>query len=115
MSVQFVYFPGPPARPARRPCPLGRGAVFIAPEHRLRVRVGEEPVLLHEPGHAVGLAHFDGPTVMNPLDRGYPTFRPGDVAAWPVSTVRPRAGETRLADRNRSPLGILGAYGRKRP
>lgn len=42
--------------------------------------VGEEPVLLHELGHAVGLGHFTGAVVMNPLDRGFASFQPGDLA-----------------------------------
>lgn len=42
--------------------------------------VGEEPVLLHELGHAVGLGHFAGPVVMNPLDRGFASFQRGDLA-----------------------------------
>jgi hypothetical protein len=46
--------------------------------------VGEEPILLHELGHAVGLGHYEGPVVMNPLDRGYPTFQPGDLAGLAV-------------------------------
>lgn len=43
-------------------------------------QVGEEPVLLHELGHAMGLDHFNGPVVMNPLDRGYSSYQPGDLA-----------------------------------
>jgi predicted Zn-dependent protease len=42
--------------------------------------VGEEPVLLHELGHAMGLDHFNGPVVMSPLDRGYSSYQPGDLA-----------------------------------
>jgi hypothetical protein len=42
--------------------------------------VGEEPVLLHELGHAAGLGHYAGPVVMNPLDRGFVTYQPGDRA-----------------------------------
>jgi hypothetical protein len=43
-------------------------------------QVGEEPVLLHELGHAVGLGHYNGPVVMNPLDRGFSAYQPGDLA-----------------------------------
>jgi hypothetical protein len=42
--------------------------------------VGEEPVLLHEVGHAVGLGHYAGPVVMNPLDRGFVRYQAGDLA-----------------------------------
>jgi hypothetical protein len=42
--------------------------------------VGEIPVLLHELGHAVGLAHQGGPVVMNPFDRGFTHYQPGDLA-----------------------------------
>jgi hypothetical protein len=42
--------------------------------------VGEEPVLLHELGHAVGLAHDSAPVVMNPIDHGFHTYQPGDLA-----------------------------------
>jgi hypothetical protein len=41
---------------------------------------GEEPVQLHEFGHAVGLVHYSGPEVMNPLDQGYVNHEPGDVS-----------------------------------
>jgi hypothetical protein len=43
-------------------------------------QVGEEPVLLHELGHAAGLGHYNGAVVMNPLDRGFTTYQPGDRA-----------------------------------
>ena len=42
--------------------------------------IGEVPVLLHELGHAVGLAHEDGAVVMNPVDRGFTHYQPGDLA-----------------------------------
>jgi hypothetical protein len=42
--------------------------------------VGEEPVLLHELGHAVGLGHHSGQVVMNPVDQGFHTYQPGDLA-----------------------------------
>jgi hypothetical protein len=42
--------------------------------------LGEVPVLLHELGHAVGLAHHDGAVVMNPFDRGFTHYQPGDLA-----------------------------------
>jgi hypothetical protein len=42
--------------------------------------VGEEPVLLHELGHAVGLSHHAGPVVMNPVDQGFRNYQPGDLA-----------------------------------
>jgi predicted Zn-dependent protease len=41
---------------------------------------GEVPVLLHELGHAVGMAHYVGPDVMNPVDQGYPNYQTGDIA-----------------------------------
>ncbi|MCU4184255.1 hypothetical protein K6U06_07770 [Acidiferrimicrobium sp. IK] len=41
---------------------------------------GEIPVLLHELGHAVGLGHFAGADVMNPVDQGYSSYQPGDLA-----------------------------------
>lgn len=44
------------------------------------VGIGEEPVLLHELGHAVGLGHYDGAEVMNPLDRGFTRYQAGDLA-----------------------------------
>jgi hypothetical protein len=42
--------------------------------------LGEIPVLLHELGHAVGLGHYTGPVVMNPFDRGFTRYQPGDLA-----------------------------------
>jgi hypothetical protein len=41
---------------------------------------GEVPVLLHELGHAVGLGHYAGAQVMNPVDQGYASYRAGDLA-----------------------------------
>jgi Matrixin len=40
----------------------------------------EIPVLLHELGHAVGLGHFSGREVMNPVDQGFANYQPGDSA-----------------------------------
>ena len=48
------------------------------------VRVGEEPILLHELGHAVGLGHYQGAVVMNPLDRGFSAYQQGDLAGLAV-------------------------------
>jgi hypothetical protein len=42
--------------------------------------IGEKPILLHELGHAVGLGHFTGPEIMNPLDQGFASYQPGDLA-----------------------------------
>jgi hypothetical protein len=40
---------------------------------------GEQPVLLHELGHALGLAHVNAPEVMNPVDQGYTSYHAGDL------------------------------------
>ena len=40
---------------------------------------GEQPVLLHELGHALGLAHVNASEVMNPVDQGYSSYHQGDV------------------------------------
>jgi hypothetical protein len=41
---------------------------------------GEQPVLLHELGHAMGLAQAAGDEVMGSADVGYTTFQAGDLA-----------------------------------
>ena len=43
-------------------------------------RNGELPVLLHELGHAVGLGHYTGPDVMNPVVQGFASLQSGDLA-----------------------------------
>ncbi len=50
---------------------------------------GEGPVLLHELGHATGLAHVPGqPEIMNPYDQGYPTYQLGDLnGLWQVGAA----------------------------
>ena len=40
---------------------------------------GEQPVLLHELGHAVGLGHVNASEVMNPVDQGYSSYHAGDL------------------------------------
>lgn len=45
---------------------------------------GEQPVLLHELGHAMGLAQSAGNEVMDPADEGYTTFQSGDLAGLGV-------------------------------
>lgn len=40
---------------------------------------GEQPVLLHELGHALGLAHVNAQEVMNPVDQGYSSYHAGDL------------------------------------
>ena len=52
-------------------------------------------VLLHELGHAMGLAHTTGAEVMNPYDQGYANYQSGD-----------RAGLSRLG----SGQGCVGFY-----
>lgn len=44
--------------------------------------VGVRPVMLHELGHAVGLGHYSGAVVMNPLDRGFSAYQAGDLAGF---------------------------------
>ena len=39
---------------------------------------GEQPVLLHELGHSLGLAHVQAGEVMNPVDQGYANYQGGD-------------------------------------
>ncbi len=46
--------------------------------------LGEVPVVLHELGHAVGLGHYSGPVVMNPVDRGFTGYQAGDLAGLAV-------------------------------
>ncbi|HET6875701.1 MAG TPA: hypothetical protein VFH70_13020, partial [Acidimicrobiales bacterium] len=41
---------------------------------------GEEPVLLHELGHVMGLAQVNGPEVMGAQDLGYTAYQAGDLA-----------------------------------
>ena len=41
---------------------------------------GEQPVLLHELGHTMGLAHTNSAEVMNPVDQGYTSYQSGDRA-----------------------------------
>lgn len=40
---------------------------------------GEQPVLLHELGHSLGLGHVNAAEVMNPVDQGYSAYEAGDL------------------------------------
>ncbi|MCH7788256.1 MAG: hypothetical protein IH940_02325 [Acidobacteria bacterium] len=68
--------------------------------------VGAGPVLLHELGHVVGLAHSSAKQLMSPVARpgGPPSFRRGDLAGlWHVGAFPVRCGpaETLAASPNR--------------
>ena len=72
-DVEFVSAPGGARLVAAR--------IRIATAHGVGQEVnGEVPVILHELAHAVGLGHFVGAEVMNPVDRGYLRYQPGDLA-----------------------------------
>ena len=50
---------------------------------------GEQPVLLHELAHALGLAHVNAGEVMNPVDQGYGSYQGGDLnGLWHVGAAQ---------------------------